>query len=155
MKELSVVWVGRRAPQPWQELVSDYEQRIARFASYREVRVRPVEGRAHDVERALAQEGDAILAYLRPEDHLVALDERGRQLSTLDLARLLERVMPTARVVFAIGSDLGLGAAVKVAAREVVALSRLTLPHQLARLLLLEQLYRALDLNAGGSYHRP
>jgi 23S rRNA (pseudouridine1915-N3)-methyltransferase len=154
MKELAVVWVGRRAPRAWDELTGEYEQRIGRFVSFHEARVRPVEGRALDSARTLTQEGEAILGHLRPGDYLVALDERGRQASTVELAHLLERVMPTGRLVFAIGSDLGLGPEVRSAAREVLALSRLTLPHQLARLLLLEQLYRALDINAGGAYHR-
>jgi 23S rRNA (pseudouridine1915-N3)-methyltransferase len=154
MKDLAVVWVGRRAPKAWEDLAVDYHQRIARFASFLEVRVRPGEGRAHDRERVLNQESAAILGHLRPADYLVALDERGRQVGTVELAGLLRTAMATARVVFAIGSDLGLGPAVTSEAREVLALSRLTLPHQLARLLLLEQLYRALDLNAGGAYHR-
>jgi 23S rRNA (pseudouridine1915-N3)-methyltransferase len=119
-----------------------------------EIRVRPAAGRGHDPARALALEGGEILRHLRDTDHVVALDEAGRERTTTALASWLEECRRRGRLVLVIGSDLGLAASVKSRAAELLALSKLTLPHLMARVLLLEQLYRAADLLAGGAYHR-
>jgi len=116
--------------------------------------VRPAGGRDGDRGRALGEEAAALTSHLGEGDFVVALDEHGRERTTIELARLLSERMPTRRVVFILGSDLGLDPQVRTRADEVLALSRMTLPHHLARLLLCEQLYRALDLTAGGPYHR-
>ena len=98
------------------------------------------------------------LLTLQPGDH--AVRQRAAELAaklgrtTEALAAWLSERRRHGRTVLVVGSDLGLDEGVKSAARELLALSRLTLPHQLARLVLLEQLYRACDLLAGGQYHR-
>lgn len=84
----------------------------------------------------------------------MALDERGTEWSTEELASFLHVHLPLGPLVFVIGSDLGLHPEVLERAQVRWSLTRLTLPHELARLLVMEQLYRALDLLAGGSYHR-
>ena len=152
---VSVVWVGRRPAAPWEALAEEYATRIARFVPFEEVRVRPSSGRAHAGAQALAREAAAVLEHVSPGDALVALDEHGRQRTTLDFAGWLGRQRDAGRaVVFVVGSDLGLAEAIKVRAHERMSLSAMTLPHALARVLLLEQLYRAFDLLAGGRYHR-
>ncbi len=149
-----VVWVGRRPPAPVEALAGEYAGRLARFVPFREVRVPPAEGRAGDPRRALAKERAAIARHLEAGDTVVALDERGRERTTDELARWLAARPGPGRTVFVVGSDLGLDPELKGGAHELFALSRLTLPHHLARVLLLEQLYRACDLLAGGQYHR-
>lgn len=149
-----IIWVGRRPPGAWQELCDDYRARAGRLMPVEEIRVRPVQGRGNDPQRALDQEAEEILHHVLPGDSLVALDERGRERTSRQLADLLVERGRLGRVVFAIGSDLGLSVRVKEHALERLALSRLTLPHHLARLVLLEQLYRAADISAGGPYHR-
>ncbi len=154
MNGLVVVWVGRRPPAPVAALADEYAHRVARYATIAQVRVAPAEGRAGDPRRALARERAAIERHLAPGDAVVALDERGRERSTAELARWLEGRTGPGRTVFVVGSDLGLDPELTRGAHERLALSRLTLPHHLARVVLLEQLYRACDLLAGGQYHR-
>jgi 23S rRNA (pseudouridine1915-N3)-methyltransferase len=149
-----LIWVGRRTPGAWEELAEDYLGRVSRHMPIEAIRVRPVEGRGHDPARALTLEGAEILRHLRDGDHVVALDETGREKTTAALASWLDERRRLGRVVFVIGSDLGLAGLVKSRANELLALSRMTLPHLMARVLLLEQLYRAADLLAGGAYHR-
>ncbi|MGE5236840.1 MAG: 23S rRNA (pseudouridine(1915)-N(3))-methyltransferase RlmH [Acidobacteriota bacterium] len=151
---LAVVWVGRRGSPAVEELAVGYRDRIVRFVPCVEIRIRPAAGRGGDPARAVAVEGVAIRSHLRPGDAVVALDERGRERTTEEFSTWLATRLPAGRVVFVIGSDLGLDGSVKTLARESFSLSRLTLPHQLARVVLLEQLYRSLDLASGGSYHR-
>lgn len=153
MNGVALVWVGRRASEPYESLCGEYAKRLRRHLAFAEVRVQPAEGR-DDPRRALAKEAEKVRRHLSPGDAVIALDERGRERTTEGLARWLQEQAGSRRVAFVIGSDLGLDAALKEGAAESFSLSRLTLPHPLARLVLLEQLYRACDLLAGGQYHR-
>jgi 23S rRNA (pseudouridine1915-N3)-methyltransferase len=105
--------------------------------------------------RSRASEARVLLAQLSGDDFVVALDEHGSQMSTAELARwLAERARDGISPVFLIGGPDGLDAQVLKRARLIWSLSRLTLPHALARVLLFEQLYRAASLLAGHPYHR-
>ena len=154
MRGLLLLWFGRRGPDAVEQLADDYRSRIARFLPVVEQRLRPAGERRADRAGTLAREAAEVRRRLRPGDQLVVLDERGRQLTTAQLSAFLHEAAGRGRVVLVIGSDLGLAAELRRAALVELALSRLTLPHHLARVVLLEQLYRALDLAAGGPYHR-
>jgi 23S rRNA (pseudouridine1915-N3)-methyltransferase len=154
MNGLVVLWVGKRAPQAMESLVEDYRQRVGHFMSCSDVRIRPAEGRGGDRTRVLAQEAEQIADRLQQGDVVVVLDERGTEQRSEELAGWLGECRQRARVVLVIGSDLGLDPGLVTRAHQKLSLSRLTLPHQLARLVLWEQLYRACDLLAGGGYHR-
>ena len=99
------------------------------------------------------REAAVILAELRSDEQLVALSEEGRALGSLALAERL-RDCGSSRLAFVIGGADGLGAAVKQRASWLLSLSPLTFPHDLARLLLVEQLYRSQTILQGGPYHR-
>jgi 23S rRNA (pseudouridine1915-N3)-methyltransferase len=102
------------------------------------------------------EEGRAILTALPPSTWIIALDVAGDAVSSDELARRLARLRSSwpHPVAFLIGSDLGLDPAVLAAARERLSLSPLTLSHELARVVLYEQLFRVLSITAGMSYHR-
>lgn len=154
MKGLLLLWFGKRGPDAVEQLADDYRGRIARTLPVAEQRLRPAAGQRDDRAGTLEREATEVRRHLRPGDLLVVLDERGRQLTTRELSTFLQQATARGRVVFLVGSDLGVAAALRGEARLELALSRLTLPHHLARVILLEQLYRALDLAAGGPYHR-
>lgn len=102
-----------------------------------------------------ADEAKRILGARRPGELLVALDERGDRLDTPAFARLLEEAQNRSQdLLFVVGGDDGLDPAVREAAGRVLSLSSMTLPHRLARLVLVEQLYRAFTLLRGEPYHR-
>jgi 23S rRNA (pseudouridine1915-N3)-methyltransferase len=153
--DLALLWVGRRPARAWEELAGEYAKRVSRLASFIEVRVKPAGGRDGDPARALTVEADALRRHINAGDHVVALDERGVEPTTEELTAKLRGLTALGRrATFVIGSDLGLARGLCDEASERLALSRLTLPHALVRVLVLEQLYRACDLLAGGSYHR-
>ncbi len=105
--------------------------------------------------KAKRDEGEAIVGKLGPRDVLVALDERGKAWSSVDLAKWLgQQQMQGRDVAFAIGGDEGLSDEVRARAAVVLSLSAMTLPHRLARLVLLEQLYRAVTILRGEPYHK-
>jgi len=113
----------------------------------------PAGKRAADASRA--EEAQRLLAARRPGEMLLALDERGERLDTPGFARLLADAQNRSQdLLFVVGGDDGLDHSVREAASRVLSLSPLTLPHRLARLVLVEQLYRAFTLLRGEPYHR-
>jgi 23S rRNA (pseudouridine1915-N3)-methyltransferase len=100
-------------------------------------------------------EGEDILRRVDPQDWLVALDERGKALDSVELSRFVGSAQQQARgLVFAVGGDEGQAPEVLARARLVLSLSRMTLPHRLARVVIAEQLYRAFTLLRGEPYHK-
>ena len=152
--ELIVLWSGRHRRSRWQDLVADYASRVDTMVRLRDRQVRLRRG-GSDRERRL-REGKALIAALPEDGWVIALDAAGRQLSSEAFAERLtelENGWPHA-VVFVIGSDVGLDEAVLARSNEVLSLGPMTLPHELARLVLYEQIYRAATIRSGTSYHR-
>jgi 23S rRNA (pseudouridine1915-N3)-methyltransferase len=154
VRELVVAWAGRHQRSNWEEICASYRKRIARLATVRDV---PVRARAApDDPQRMKAEGAALLAALPPSAWTFALDSRGEALSSEQFAARLSRLKEEwpHPVAFLIGSDLGLDRAVLDGARAVLSFGPLTLSHELARVVLYEQLFRALSIEAGMSYHR-
>lgn len=153
-RELLIVWAGRHQRSNWEELALVYRRRIERFLAIRDL---PVRARAapEDPQRKRL-EGAALLAALPEPCYTIALDSRGELLSSEALAERLGRLKRewTHPIAFLLGSDLGLDPAVLAAARLKLSLGPMTLTHELARVVLYEQLYRVLSIDAGMSYHR-
>jgi 23S rRNA (pseudouridine1915-N3)-methyltransferase len=106
--------------------------------------------------RTRTDEARAILGKVKPSERLVALDERGRELTSVELAHLLQEAQLHAQpLCFVVGGDEGLDPEVTGRASLILSLSKLTLPHRLARVVLMEQLYRGFTILKGEPYHRP
>ena len=131
---------------PLLEAADLYLERLERYATVELVRLK---------ESGLESERDAISSRLKKDDRLVILDEHGAQVTTLDLASRLRRWQELDRdVALVVGGADGVHPDLKARAHETLALSKLTLPHRLAQVLLLEQLYRAHTILRGEPYHR-
>ena len=153
-RELLVVWSGRHQRDEWEVLCSRYRSRIERWQPVRDLPVRSTR-EGPDAVRIEA-EGRSLLAALPDPCWPIALDRRGRPSGSRALATRLTKLNEEwpHPVAFLIGSDLGLSREVLETSRERLSLGPLTLPHELARLVLYEQLYRALSIRAGIKYHR-
>lgn len=105
-------------------------------------------------EQQKTMEGELILKQLQPSDTLVLLDEHGKELRSIELAKWLEQKQQTARrLVFVIGGPYGFSEAVYSRANEKLSLSKLTFSHQMVRLVFTEQIYRACTIIKGEPYH--
>ena len=151
-----LIAVGTRPPGWVREACEDYLKRLSARLPVTVTELSPGKrAGAASPERAIAEEGARVLAALRDTDHAIALDERGTGLSTRELATWLKNRMQEGEdLAFVIGGPDGLAPAVLARAQLRLSLSRLTLPHALVRVLLLEQLYRAASLLANHPYHR-
>lgn len=154
---LQVIAVGKLRSKPMRTLAEDYSKRLGRYVRTDIIEVREARKvEAHNTEPALREEGRALLAALSPGAVLVAMDERGANPTSEQLAQDIQQHMTYEPndLAFVIGGALGLHPEVLEASRRSMALSRMTLPHEMARVMLLEQLYRAMTILRGEPYHK-
>lgn len=161
MQNIDLICVGRLNAKYCADGVAEYQKRLSAFARFRivelpEEKIEEKSASEAVVRRALEKEGRAILASVRRGAAVVALCVEGRQLSSEELAQFLAQRAGSGAgdVAFVIGSSHGLSDEVKRAAALKFSMGRITLPHQLARLVLTEQIYRACTINAGLKYHK-
>ncbi len=151
---LRILAVGRDRSGLFQPAVEEYARRISRHARLEIVEV-PEARKYAGTARAREEEGESLLARISERERVVALDERGAEPTSPELARRLAAWLEGGRdVALVVGGADGLSEAVLRRADERLSLSRLTLAHRLARLVLAEQLYRAFAILRGEPYHR-
>jgi 23S rRNA (pseudouridine1915-N3)-methyltransferase len=154
--KLIVAAIGHRMPGWVQDAWSEYARRFPRGLTL-ELKEIPLARRSRnaDIDALRRSEGQALLAAVPAGYRVVALDERGKQWSTAELANRLETWMQHEHgVCFLVGGPDGITAACRKQADEVWSLGRLTLPHPLVRAVLAEQLYRAWTITRNHPYHR-
>ena len=154
--KIKLLCVGKpRKQSPCEKLAGEYDRRVNRYVPFEERWVSPVSGRGES-GRIRELEGRAVLEKLGEKEYHICLDSRGKQRSSEGMARWLaghqnrsERVL-----TFILGGEEGLSPTVIKHADESFSLSSMTLPHELCRVVFLEQLYRALAILHGHPYHR-
>ena len=153
-REILILWAGRHRRDRWEDLASVYRGRLERSLRIHD---RPIKSsrQGSDGERR-KREGRLLIEALPNDFWTIALDAGGEMLDSVEFSKLVGSLIdewqhPTA---FVLGSDVGLSQAVLEQARTVLSLGPMTLPHELARLVLYEQLYRAIAIRAGINYHR-
>jgi 23S rRNA (pseudouridine1915-N3)-methyltransferase len=153
---LRLLCVGRLSEAYLRDGCALFAERVRRYLPLAVEEIKEHKATGHgDLPRTVATEGEQLLARIAPGAFVIVLDERGRQLTSAGLAGLLERHMVTGTAEWAlvIGGAHGLSDRVRERADLVLSLSPLTFPHQLARLLLLEQLYRGCTIIRNEPYH--
>jgi 23S rRNA (pseudouridine1915-N3)-methyltransferase len=131
--------------------------RLRRYAQIEWIEVKPLRiTKGRRPQEILDREGRAIARFLNPRDYLVALDKSGLQYDSESLADWLKKLSTTTGgwICFVIGGPTGLSAEIKGRAQEILSLSTLTLTHEMCRLFLLEQVYRAFTIMEGRRYHK-
>ena len=159
MLGVKLIVMGTLKESYWRDAVAEYEKRLSAFCrpeicQLKEERLpeNPSEGEIH---AALEKEADRILALIPPKAYGIALCVEGKQLSSEELAEKLEQISEThSELCLVIGSSHGLSERVKSACRFRLSVSRLTLPHQMMRVLLLETVYRGFNILKGTKYHK-
>ncbi len=160
MRSVTVLCVGKLKEQYWRDAVAEYEKRLSAFCRLAVVEVEeerlPESPSPAQIAQTLQAEGKRLLARVPQGAAVYALCIEGRELSSPALAETLDRltVDGCSHTVFIIGGSWGLSDEVKTAARMKLSMSPMTFPHQLARVMLLEQIYRAAQISSGGKYHK-
>ncbi len=151
---LHFVWIGKTKDRHCAALIADYLDRIKRFASC-EVSELKEQG-SGDEKRVIAAESVKLLDALEKDDFIVLLDERGREMTSPELAEFVaaRQQAATKRLAFVVGGFAGVSDEVRRRANLRLSLSQMTFPHELARVVLTEQIYRAFTLLGGLPYHK-
>lgn len=145
--KLFILSVGKEKDVLTQDLMKHFEMRVLRYL--------PTEWSYIPHDSTAVKEGERILSIIKKEDYVVLLDEKGMEIKSEALAELIENRMVDSvrRMVFIIGGAYGVSPAVKERANYTWKLSSLVFPHLLVRIILVEQLYRALTIIKGEKYH--
>lgn len=148
---ITVIAVGKKHESWVDEGIQRYSKRLRRPF---DMSFTLLPHSSRDETAAREEESQKILRTLKPADHVILLDERGRNLSSPELSSLLDQqFLHGGRVVLVIGGAYGVNQELSKRANLIWSLSKLVFPHQLVRLILAEQLYRAQEISAGRPYH--
>ncbi len=150
-----LILVGKTTDKHFQASINDYVERIWHYMPFELLTIPELRNTKNLTEEQHKQmEGELILKQLQSQDTVVLLDEHGKELRSIELARWLEQKRNTARrLVFIVGGPYGFSPAVYARAQEQLSLSKMTFSHQMIRLIFTEQVYRACTIIKGEPYH--
>jgi 23S rRNA (pseudouridine1915-N3)-methyltransferase len=152
-----LIWVRSNADAEFSVAIDRYLARVRHFYPVEVTEIAPERGRQSESDVAIMRaESARLLAAIPSRGYTVVLDERGQTFDSLKFSKWLERLTidQPHGVSFVMGGDIGLGEPVKQRADTLLSLSAMTLPHQIARVVLLEQIYRACTLMRNIPYHK-
>ena len=156
----TLIAVGKMKEKPYRAMADEYLKCLSRFGKVDEIELpdlpEPQDASPAQEKQIKDKEGESILQKIRPTDYVIALTIPGKQWASPEMSEHLSSLMERgySSIVFVIGGSLGLSEKVIARANEQMSMSKMTFPHQLARVMMLEQLYRAMKIRAGEKYHK-
>lgn len=160
MLKINFITVGTLSERHWRDACDEYKKRLGAAAKVCEIQLKevkvPKDPSAAEIDAALEAEADRILAEIPARSYTFALCVEGKQYTSPELAAMIDAKMSEGigDICFIIGSSHGLSKRVKNRADVCLSMSKLTFPHQLARVMLYEAVYRCLEINRGSKYHK-
>ncbi len=152
----TLILVGKTVNKHFVELIDDYAERVKHYIGFDITMIPELKNTKNlSTEQQKQQEGELILKQLQGGDHVVLLDEHGKEMRSVEFSAYMEQKMQTVskRLVFVIGGPYGFSQDVYARANEKMSLSKMTFSHQMVRLIFVEQLYRAMTIMRGEPYH--
>ena len=148
---IKIVCVGKIKEKFLSLAISEYLKRLSKYTKIDIVQVAD----EANAEKALKVEGEKILSKIKPDEYVIALDISGESISSIEFAKKINNVFNNySKITFVIGGSYGLSSVVKKRSNYLLSFSKMTFPHQMFRLILLEQVYRAYKINNNESYHK-
>jgi 23S rRNA (pseudouridine1915-N3)-methyltransferase len=154
--KIALIQTGKTTDRNISEVAELYRSRINKYSVFEIITLPELKNaRSMSVEEQKLKEGKRMLQSVSSDDYLILLDEKGKELRTIEFSGLMEKnfMLPRKRIVFMIGGPWGFSDEIYRRADLKLSLSRMTFPHQLVRLLFLEQLYRVFTIIKGEPYH--
>ncbi len=149
---ITIITVGKIKEKYIREGIDDYLKRLSKFTK---VELIELEDESFDKAKTLKKEADKILKKINPKSFIVTLEIDGKELSSIELSELIEKTTIThSNITFIIGGSYGLDEEIKKLSNYKLSFSKMTFPHQLFRLLFLEQLYRSYKIINNEEYHK-
>ena len=149
---IKVITVGKIKEKYLIDAIKEYEKRLSKYTKLDIIEVPDVD---YDINKTLETERDSILKYVSNKDYVITLDIEGNQLSSIDFAsKINDTFNHYSDITFIIGGSYGLHSDIKRLSNYSLSFSKMTFPHQLFRVMLLEQIYRAYKINNNETYHK-
>ena len=158
--KITVITVGKIKEKYLKDAIAEYTKRLSKYCKLEIVEVADEKTPDHaseTVEDAIrAKEAERILKYVKDDAHIITLEIQGKQLTSEELAEKIEKlgVQGTSHIIFIIGGSIGIGEEVLQKSNFALSFSKMTFPHQLMRVILLEQIYRSYRIISGEPYHK-
>lgn len=150
---IKIICVGKLKEKYWTDACEEYLKRLQKYTQIEIIEV--TDEKIDEAKIALQKEKERIEKYLSPKDYLITLEIEGKQLSSIELSNKVDRwIMENSNITFLIGGSNGLHPDLKQRSSYKLSFSNLTFPHQLFRILLLEQLYRSFKIINNERYHK-
>lgn len=155
MLNIKIIVLGKLKESYWKDAEAEYFKRLGPYAKIEIVALKEEAFRkGDDREKIKKVEAEKILSHVAPQDFFVALHEHGKELTSIELSKFLEKESESGKqIIIAVGGPLGLHDDVLERSNVQLSLSKLTFPHQMVRTILLEQLYRSVTISKGKQYH--
>lgn len=156
---INIICAGKIKEKYFTAAIAEYSKRMSRFAKFNIIELAdekiPDNASEKEEEAIKDKEGKAMLSKIKDSDYVIAMCIEGQQLDSVELSQRIERIaMSASSIVFVIGGSLGLSDEVKKRAQLRLSFGRITLPHQLMRVVLCEQIYRAFKISRNETYHK-
>lgn len=155
--KIKIIALGKIKEKFLKDGIDEFLKRLTPYAAVEILELQPVEIRDENlIERALDEEADKILSNIKSQDYVITMEIQGKQLSSEDFADKIKQLTNEglSEIVFVIGSSCGISKKVSARANFKLSMSKMTFLHQFARLLLVEQIYRAFKIIKGETYHK-
>lgn len=155
--KIKIIALGKIKEKFLKDGIDEFLKRLTPYSPVEIIELSPVEIKDENLtERALDEEADKILAHIKPQTHVITMEINGKQLSSEDFSKKLEELINdgTGETAFIIGSSCGISKKVSARADFKMSMSKMTFLHQFARLLLVEQIYRAFKIMRNETYHK-
>lgn len=150
---IKIIVVGQLKEKYLKEAIAEYSKRIKKYTNIEIIEVKD-EGLV-EAQKAIKLESEKINKHINNKDYLITLEIEGKEYSSIEFAKKLDDILiENSNLTFIIGGSYGLSEDIKVQAKLHLSFSKMTFPHQLFRVLLLEQIYRAYKINNNESYHK-
>ena len=160
MLTVNIICIGKLKEKYWVDAIKEYTKRLSSFCrfSVSELSECKVNNDPNEkqIQNILQEEGNAILQKIKPSDYTIAMCIEGKNISSPQLANLIDNVQIEGKstVNFIIGGSWGLSDEVKQRADYKLSMGKMTFPHQMARVMLTEQIYRSFQISSNGKYHK-
>lgn len=155
--KIKIIALGKIKEKFLKDGIDEFLKRLTPYASVEIIELQPIEIKDENlVEKALLQEGEKILANIKPDSYVITMEILGKQLSSEEFAAKINEITISGagELIFVIGSSCGLAPTVSARANFKLSMSKMTFLHQFARLLLVEQIYRAFKILKKETYHK-
>jgi 23S rRNA (pseudouridine1915-N3)-methyltransferase len=153
--KIRLIWIGKSKEKNYANLTNEFANRLSHYCKYEIIELKDSKKRYNSIEEQKDEEAHTFLQVLSPNDYVILLDENGKSYTSEDFSTYLQHHLnhTSQDICLLIGGAFGFGSAILKRADAKIALSKMTFTHDMARVILLEQLYRAFTILRGEKYH--